>query len=69
MSQKRLQEELLQILDEWNAESGALAKKYLKDGIDSHSEEFGVIRDKYADQIRALAVRYSVPDPASEDEQ
>jgi len=60
MSQELMQKEVLQILDEWNAESGALAKKYLKDGIDSHPDEFKAIRDKYVNQIRELGKKYGI---------
>jgi len=60
MNQEKIRKEYIQVLDEWNAESGELAKKYLSDGIDSHSDEFKAIRDKYVDRIRALSVKYGI---------
>lgn len=58
MSQKQFQKEFIQILDDWGAESGALAKVYLKDGLDSHPAEFKVIRDKYHKRIQELCLKY-----------
>lgn len=65
MSQDEMQREVFQILDEWAVESGELAKKYLSDGIDSHSDEFKAIRDKYVDRIRTLGTKYGIS-PKSE---
>ena len=65
MNQEQIRKEYIQILDEFGAESKKLAKKYLSDGIDSHSDEFKAIRDKYVDRIRALGAKHGIS-PKSE---
>ncbi|HPW57668.1 MAG TPA: hypothetical protein PLR50_01015 [Candidatus Rifleibacterium sp.] len=60
MSQKQFQEEFLRILDESIAESDALAKKYLKDGMDSHPAEFKAIRDKHYKRVQELCLKHGV---------
>lgn len=58
MRQKQFQEEFLRILDESIAESDALAKKYLKDGMDSHPAEFKAIRDKHYKRVQELCFKH-----------
>jgi len=58
VSQKQFQEEFLRILDESIAESDALAKKYLKDGMDSHPAEFKAIRDKHYKRVQELCFKH-----------
>lgn len=59
MSQKQFQEEFLRILDESIAESDALAKKYLKDGMDSHPAEFKAIRYKHYNRVQELCLKHA----------
>ncbi|PKN96015.1 MAG: hypothetical protein CVU43_22900 [Chloroflexi bacterium HGW-Chloroflexi-5] len=60
MSQEQFRKEFIEILDESNAESEALAKKYFKDGMDSHPAEFKAIRDKHFKRVQALCLKYGV---------
>ncbi len=60
ISEKQLQKEFLQLLDEYGSETQKLARKYVADGLDSHPDEFRALRDKFMEKVRALGARYGI---------